>query len=213
MSFLKSAIDVSRGEPSFETLLAQSSNARSWVTPRSRVMGSNLVRPGDFNSMPGWPPALCWTTSVDRRRPLTLSTPATYWPSHLTLNLKLLYGSRRMFVIIDIVSGGVPPTYKGSTRSSSAHLALHSRPERGPISRKLDGFGALDPGFRSLVLRPDAESAAAVARWQLLVGWPGLAANARSHRRDPCRFSTDHGHAAAVVVAAGCTSPDPTGTA
>src|ERR1700730_696715 len=100
MSFLKSTIDVSRWDPSFQTLFAHSSNARSWVTPRSSVMGSNLVRPGDFSSIPGWPPSLCSTTSVDRTKALTRSTPATYWPSHLTLNLKLLYGSLRMPAII-----------------------------------------------------------------------------------------------------------------
>src|SRR5215469_9109102 len=82
-------------EPKFQTLLAHFSNSWSWVTPRSRVIGSYLVRPGDFRDVDGSPPSRCSTTSVVRLRPPTLLTPATYFPSHLTRNLKFLYGSNR----------------------------------------------------------------------------------------------------------------------
>src|SRR3990172_4401601 len=83
-------------EPKFQTLLAHCSNSLSWVTPRSRVMASYSVRPGDLRLVLGSPPSRCLTTSVVRLRPLTLLTPATYLPSHLTRNLKFLYGSNRL---------------------------------------------------------------------------------------------------------------------
>src|SRR5215207_1538926 len=84
-----------RPDPRFQTLLAHFSNSVSWVTPRSRVMGSNLVRPGDFRDVDGSPPSRCSMTSVVRLSPLTLLTPATYLPSHFTRNLRFLYGSNR----------------------------------------------------------------------------------------------------------------------
>src|SRR5215813_5459717 len=84
-----------RPEPKFQTLLAHLSNSTSWVTPRSSVMASNSVRPGDLRLLEGSPPSRCFTTSVVRLRVLTLLTPATYLPSHLTRNLKFLYGSKR----------------------------------------------------------------------------------------------------------------------
>src|SRR5215203_3610003 len=46
------------------------------------------------------PPSLCSTTSVVRLRALTLLTPATSRPSHLTRNLKFLYGSRGLVVTV-----------------------------------------------------------------------------------------------------------------
>ena len=62
----------------------------SWVTPRSSVIASYSVRPGDLRLELGSPPSRCFTTSVVRFSALTLLTPATYWPSHLTRNLKFL---------------------------------------------------------------------------------------------------------------------------
>jgi len=67
----------------------------SWVTPRSRVIASYSVRPGDFRLELGSPPSRCFTTSVVRFIALTLLMPATYRPSHFTRNLKFLYGSNR----------------------------------------------------------------------------------------------------------------------
>src|SRR5205823_2433992 len=97
MSLRKSLSDTSlpRPEPKFHTLLAHFSNSVSWVTPRSSEMGSYSVRPGDLRLLLGSPPSLCFTTSVVRFRPPTLLMPATYRPSHLTRNLKFLYGSKR----------------------------------------------------------------------------------------------------------------------
>ena len=67
----------------------------SWVRPRSSVMASNLLRPGDLCEVEGSPPLRCSTTSVVRFRPVTLLPPYTYLPSHFRRNLKFLYGSRR----------------------------------------------------------------------------------------------------------------------
>src|ERR1700682_167856 len=96
-SLRKSANEPSapRPAPKFQTLLAHRSNAMSCVTPRSSVMASNSVRPGDLRLVLGSPPSRCFTTSVVFFRPPTLLTPATYFPSHLTRNLKFLYGSKR----------------------------------------------------------------------------------------------------------------------
>jgi hypothetical protein len=66
-----------RPAPKFQTLAAQRSKSRSWVTPRSRVTASNSVRPGDLRDELGSPPSRWRTTSVVRLRPLTLLMPAT----------------------------------------------------------------------------------------------------------------------------------------
>src|SRR5208283_3764260 len=97
MSLRKLASDTSepRPEPKFQTRPAQSWKSMSWVRPRSSVMASNLLRPGDLCDVDGSPPLRCSTTSVVRLRLPTLLTPATYLPSHFTRNLKFLYGSRR----------------------------------------------------------------------------------------------------------------------
>src|ERR1043166_247244 len=97
MSLRKSLSETSlpRPEPKFQILLAHFSNSVSCVTPRSRVMASYSVRPGDLRLLLGSPPSRCLTTSVVRFRPVTLLTPATYLPSHFTRNLKFLYGSNR----------------------------------------------------------------------------------------------------------------------
>src|SRR5262245_56642058 len=96
-SLRKSFNDTSapRPAPKFQTLLAHLSNSVSCVTPRSRVIASYSVRPGDLRLLLGSPPSRCLTTSVVFFSPLTLLTPATYRPSHLTRNLKFLYGSKR----------------------------------------------------------------------------------------------------------------------
>src|SRR5204863_5257348 len=103
MSLRKSASDVSapRPLPKFHTLLAHFSNSVSWVTPRSSVIGSYSVRPGDLRLLLGSPPSRCFTTSVVRLSPPTLLTPATYRPSHLTRNLKFLYGSNRLGLTVN----------------------------------------------------------------------------------------------------------------
>src|SRR2546423_15657985 len=82
-------------ERKFQTLFAQASNSVSCVTPRSSVIASYFVRPGDLRLVDGSPPTRCSTTSVERLSAPTLLTPATYRPSHFTRNLKFLYGSNR----------------------------------------------------------------------------------------------------------------------
>src|SRR6266568_9436751 len=102
-SLRKSLSEVSapRPEPKFHTLLAHFSNSVSWVTPRSSVSASYSVRPGDLRLLLGSPPSRCLTTSVVRLSEPTLLTPATYRPSHLTRNLKFLYGSNRVVLTLD----------------------------------------------------------------------------------------------------------------
>src|SRR5215472_2368441 len=97
MSLRKFANETSvpSADPKFQTKPAQSWNARSCVIPRSKVIASNLFRPGDLWAVEGSPPARCSTTSVVRFRPVSLLPPYTYWPSHFRRNLKFLYGSRR----------------------------------------------------------------------------------------------------------------------
>src|SRR2546425_8829270 len=97
ISLRKSLSELSepRPAPKFQTLLAHCSNSLSWVTPRSNVIASYSVRPGDLRLLLGSPPSRCFTTSVVRFNMVTLLTPATYWPPHLTRNLKFLYGSKR----------------------------------------------------------------------------------------------------------------------
>src|SRR5260221_606614 len=107
MSLRKSFSDTSapRPAPKFHTLLAHFSNSVSWVTPRSSVTASYFVRPGDLRLVEGSPPSRCSTISVVRLRADTLLTPATYRPSHLTLNLKFLYGSKRFGLTVNSVIG------------------------------------------------------------------------------------------------------------
>src|SRR5262252_3955480 len=97
MSLRKSASETSepRPAPKFHTLPAQSWKARSCVSPRSSVIGSYFVRPGDLCAVDGSPPDRCSTTSVVRLSPDTLLPPYTYLPSHFKRNLKFLYGSSR----------------------------------------------------------------------------------------------------------------------
>src|ERR1700757_5387936 len=95
MSLRKSASDTSDPSPAprSHTLLAHCSNTTSCVTPRSRVIASYSVRPGDLRLLDGSPPSRCFTTSVVRFSPLTLLIPAPYFPSHFTRDLQLLLGS------------------------------------------------------------------------------------------------------------------------
>src|SRR5918995_7091074 len=97
MSLRKSRSDTSapRPDPKFQILFAHFSNSVSCVTPRSSVIGSYSVRPGDLRLELGSPPSRCLTGSVVRLSEPTLLTPATYRPSHLIRNLKFLYGSNR----------------------------------------------------------------------------------------------------------------------
>src|SRR6266545_1371546 len=97
MSLRKSFSELSAPSPAlrFQTLAAQRSNSTSCVTPRSSVIASNSVRPGDLRLLFGSPPCRCRTTSVVRFRAVILLTPATNRPSHLMRNLKFLYGSKR----------------------------------------------------------------------------------------------------------------------
>src|SRR3569623_1583265 len=103
----KSSSDTSlpRPEPEFHTLFAHFSNSVSWVTPRSSVIASYLVRPGDLRALEGSPPSRCSTTSVLRLSALTFETPATLRPSHLTRNLKFLYGSNRCALTVNWAMG------------------------------------------------------------------------------------------------------------
>src|SRR5436853_7751688 len=102
-SLRKSFKDTSapRPAPMLHTLLAQASKSVSCVTPRSRVIASYSVRPGDLRLLDGSPPSRCFTTSVVRFSVLTLLTPATYLPSHFTRNLKFLYGSKRCALTVN----------------------------------------------------------------------------------------------------------------
>src|SRR6185436_20673597 len=90
-----------RPEPKFQTLFAHDSNSVSCVTPRSSVIASYFVRPGDLRLDDGSPPSRCSTTSVVRLSAPTLLIPATYLPSHLTRNLKFLYGSKRCALTVN----------------------------------------------------------------------------------------------------------------
>src|SRR6266481_4943661 len=103
MSLRKSLSETSapRPAPKFQTLFAHCSNSLSWVTPRSSVIASYSVRPGDLRLLLGSPPSRCLTTSVVRLSALHLLTPATYLPSHLRRNLKFLYGSNRCVLTLN----------------------------------------------------------------------------------------------------------------
>src|SRR5579864_1579077 len=103
MSLRKSFSETSAPSPApmCQTLFAHFSNSRSWVTPRSSVIASNSVRPGDLRLLEGSPPSRCFTSSVVRLSIPHLLTPATYLPSHLTRNLKFLYGSKRCALAVN----------------------------------------------------------------------------------------------------------------
>src|SRR5438132_9734453 len=97
MSLRKSLSDDSLPAPplKFQTLLAQRSNSRSCVTPRSSVIASNLLRPGVLCVDEGSPPSRNSMSSVERFSAEHFEMPATARPSHQIWNLKLGYGVRR----------------------------------------------------------------------------------------------------------------------
>ena len=74
MSLRKSFSDTSapRPEPKFQTLFAHFSNSVSWVTPRSSVIASYSVRPGDLRLV-DWVAALAvlddFGRALERARP------------------------------------------------------------------------------------------------------------------------------------------------
>src|SRR5215207_4336873 len=98
ISLRKSFRETSKPGPELKVqiLLAHFSNSGSWVTPRSRVIGSYLVWPGDLRTVLGSPPSRCSITSVFRFSALTLLTPATSRPSILMRNLNFFNGSKRL---------------------------------------------------------------------------------------------------------------------
>src|SRR5258708_40292151 len=98
MSLRKFASDTSEPSPApkFHTSPAQSWNAFSCVSPRSSVIASYFVRPGDLCAVEGSPPQRCSITSIVRFKLLILLTAATYWLFHFKRNLKFLYGSNRV---------------------------------------------------------------------------------------------------------------------
>src|SRR4030081_3392784 len=103
MSLRKSLSETSEPKPAprFQTFPAHASKSLSCVTPRSSEIASNSVRPGDLRLLEGSPPSRCFTTSVVRLSIPHLLTPATYLPSHLTRNLKFLYGSKRCALAVN----------------------------------------------------------------------------------------------------------------
>src|SRR6185503_14334832 len=131
-SLRKSLSDTSAPKPvpKFHTLLAQFSNSLSWVTPRSKLIASYLVRPGDLRPVLGSPPSRCFTTSVVRLRAPILCTPATYFPSHFTRNLKFLYGSKRCALTLNC--GMTTPL----RLNLSGHLLELEHDELGRLERR-----------------------------------------------------------------------------
>src|SRR5215213_1809781 len=66
------------------------------------VTGSYLVFPGSWRLALGSPPSRHCVTSVVRLRALHLLSPATYWLSTFTLNLKFRYGSKRCVLTMNL---------------------------------------------------------------------------------------------------------------
>src|SRR6266849_301918 len=139
ISLRKSCSETSwpRPAPKFHTLCAQVSNSGSWVTPRSRVMASYSVRPGDLRLLLGSPPSRCSTTSVVRLSPPTLLTPATYLPSHFTRNLKFLYGSHRCGLTLNCAMACSFPQVGFRSGNYETHNTLSTQDARKPIFSRL----------------------------------------------------------------------------
>src|SRR2546422_2188315 len=112
-----------RPAPKFQPLFAHCSKSLSCVTPRSSVMASNLLRPGDLRPVLGSPPSRCSTTSVVRLSALTLLMPATYRPSHFSRNLKFLYGSNRWVLTLNCAIPVLPPVRALASSASGLDLA------------------------------------------------------------------------------------------
>ena len=94
MSLRKSLSETSAPSPApkFQTLLAHCSNSLSCVTPRSSVIASYSVRPGDLRLLLGSPPSRCLTTSVVRLSALTLLTPGDVFAVPFDAELEVLVG-------------------------------------------------------------------------------------------------------------------------
>src|SRR5262249_62325438 len=71
------------------------------ISPRSSVIASYLVIPGDLRLALGSPPSRCSMTSVVRLSALTREIPATCLPFHFTRNLKFLEGSYRCLLTVN----------------------------------------------------------------------------------------------------------------
>src|SRR5262245_31810767 len=97
-------------------------------------MASYSVRPGDLRLELGSPPSRCLTTSVVRLIDETLLTPATYLPSHLTRNLKFLYGSKRCVLTLNCAIAVPPPESSG--RQLAGHLLDLNDDELGGLQRR-----------------------------------------------------------------------------
>src|SRR6266704_137175 len=140
MSLRKSLSETSAPspEPKFQTLLAHFSNSVSWVTPRSSVIASYSVRPGDLRLLLGSPPSRCFTTSVVRLSALHLLTPATYLPSHFTRNLKFLYGSNRCGLTLNCAMACSFPQVGFRSGNYEIHDTLSTQDARKPIFSRLD---------------------------------------------------------------------------
>src|SRR4051794_18283110 len=134
MSLRKSRSDVSTPEPKFHTLFAHFSNSVSCVTPRSRVIGSYSVRPGDLRLLLGSPPSRCLITSVVRLSMPILHTAATYLLSHLTRNLKFLYGSKRWALTLNAAIGGL--LHGTGSGGLPGHLLDRHDDELGRLQRR-----------------------------------------------------------------------------
>src|SRR5713101_4583919 len=139
MSFRKSLSDTSLPRPAlkFQTFLAQLAKSGSWVTPRSRVIASYSVRAGLLRLELGSPPSRCFTTSVVRLRPPTLLTPATYFPSHFTRNLKFLYGSNRCGLTLNCAMTCSFPQVGFRSGNYETHDTLSTQDARKPIFSRL----------------------------------------------------------------------------
>src|SRR4029077_8689153 len=101
MSLRKVASDIEASPAKLLTLFAHSSNARSWVMPASIVIGSYFDFPGIWCGPLESPPSYQGVTSVVRFSAPHLLNPATYWPSHFTLNRKPRYGSNRVLLTVN----------------------------------------------------------------------------------------------------------------
>src|ERR1700730_7518325 len=108
MSLRKLASDMAASPWELFTLVAPSSNVGSWLTPASKVIGSYFVLPGIWCGPLESPPSYQGVTSVVRLRALHLFSPATYWPSHLILNLNPRYGSNLVVLTVNLAIGRSP---------------------------------------------------------------------------------------------------------
>src|SRR3954471_2181504 len=102
------ASDIAASPWKLLTRLAQASKVRSWLTPASRLIGSYFDLPGIWCGPLESPPSYQGVTSVVRFRALHLLSPATYWPSHLILNLNPRYGSNRVVLTVNLAIGCSP---------------------------------------------------------------------------------------------------------